>query len=198
MKKIAFLCFLCVLATSAQADSATVTCDRQSPGECKVSWLFPAQQAAFSVEQFDVGTQQWKRVYGPVSQASGTTPAAVVEGFLYRAVACESTCTSSTTLWAPVHFPSADEIPETVPSAHGHIFRVSKTPDASFESQRQQYNAYRLYDLYESIKDWAAMPPMTQPPKDPLSSSEEWVHDDLIHAVAYTHYGPVNNDPAIR
>ena len=184
------------------AADPTASCDRGSPGTCKISWKFDeASYASYFVEQFDLENQQWTRVYGPVDEASGTTEGPVSEGYLYRAVGCnaspEEKCASSTTAWAAIHFASADEIPETVHGgANDHVFSVSK--DASFEAQRQQYNAYRLFDLYERIEDWGAMPSMTEPPKDPMSSDEEWVHDDLIHYVAFSHYGPISNAPAER
>jgi hypothetical protein len=222
MKHLMSIVTLCFVALSAvPEDSATaggtkwdswtplaaagsVWCDRKSPGACVVAWHFDDKQSAsIHVEQFDPENLAWKRAYGPVTEFAGTTESPMPEGYLYRAVACEtgkdSGCESSTAIWAPVHFGDAAEIPKTVVSQHGTVFSVSKGKDDSFEGQRQQFNAYLIYDLAERIDDWAAMPPITEPPIDPVAqSAPEWLWDDLIQDVAEGHFGPVNDDPAVH
>jgi hypothetical protein len=171
-------------------------CERSTRDDrCRIVWIVSAPERAYYwIEGMDPESSVWRRMIGPVSSRSAVSEAPLVDGRLYRVVACDDdtgtrSCVSSKVLWAPLKT-EVDAIPSIVEDKRGVKMFVSKKSSAF--GQHQQYNMYMLMRLMSGVADMRSMPPMT-PPRFGLDVPDETLfaeatQDEIIHQTVYSWY----------
>lgn len=185
-------------SSSEQPVRGTTTCDQSAGGgSCRIAWEFPETSHAFYfIEAMDPESSTWHRVAGPLSARSGVTEETMLEGRLYRTVACEDplgtrSCVGSTAVWALFHPMSADAIPRSVDDKRGVPMMVSKST-TDLKSQMHVYNVYLVRRLLNGVADVRSMPPMSAPRfglEVPIERVlTEATHDEIVGHDVYRHY----------